>query len=468
MRLRRFVFYVHSLFFACVLSVSAESFSASPSLKITRPEAAESISLPVGFTFVLGTVTPSDSKVTCNGVECDVSEDGAFIGFAPIREATEWEKVRGKSCDAKFEFIAQHASNESRVVVPVVTPKSPSSSVVAQKLFDPPKQFRLKKDQWFALEQNRLGQLVYVLEGSVLNAKFGNGDNYRCEISPASGQPFEILVALNEVEVSKSPENASFQAYLFDPREDGRMEVTDLSKSSALPQVLDILSCWGFQAQAHSELSVNVKKAPRSLHAKGESTNSKLAILRNLNICLDPGHNPDRGAIGPRGFQERESTLLLAQETAKILEAEGANVELSRESKGLTLKKRHERFQELKPDLIVSIHNNSVGDGSDPRIKHGTQSFYLHPWSRPLAEAVQQSMLKHLGTTDMGCIRRNLYVTRFTECPSILIEPEFIIIPDQEKKFMNSEYRRKLAQAIVDGIKNFVLNAARGSTDKSL
>ncbi len=55
------------------------------SLRIIRPEPAESLALPIGYTFVVGTVQPADSKVTCNGEECDVDEDGAFLGFVPIR-----------------------------------------------------------------------------------------------------------------------------------------------------------------------------------------------------------------------------------------------------------------------------------------------------------------------------------------------------------------------------------------------
>jgi N-acetylmuramoyl-L-alanine amidase len=145
----------------------------------------------------------------------------------------------------------------------------------------------------------------------------------------------------------------------------------------------------------------------------------------------------------------------------KVLEEEGAEVFLTREENPLPLRKRHDRMRELRPDLVLSLHNNSVGDNKDPRVVHGAETYYLHPWSEPFAKHIHQAMVAEMNYPDKGCIKRNLYITRFADCPSILLEPEYLILPDQEKKFMNPAYQQRLAVAIKNGILSCLLSISQ-------
>ena len=102
-------------------------------LKVVRPESAEALTTSEGRTFVIGTVDPSESSVTCNGVKCDVSEDGAFIGFVPIRCIEELVPKGEKKCDALFHFVASTDGEEASVDVHAYTPKSPSAAELPSK-----------------------------------------------------------------------------------------------------------------------------------------------------------------------------------------------------------------------------------------------------------------------------------------------------------------------------------------------
>ncbi len=438
---RFFYFFLWLILFTMTISVKAVS------LKIVRPESAESLTMGFGLTYVIGTVSPADSQVSCNGMECEVDEDGAFIGFVPIRKVKDWVEVGGKLCDAQFEFIAQHGEEIEQLKVPVFTPRSPSAALVAQEVFDSPQAIRIIKDQWIGLEGEELGKLVYVPEGSVLFAQAKGNGSYRCSIH----DPIEISISELEAEISnrfyEKPPFKSEKAFLIESQEDTRVQVKNLLGQSSFSQS-NFLNPWGCEIRI---IKKEIEIAPHS---------SPLS-LKNLHICLDPGHHPDRGAIGPRGFEERESVLLLSREIERLLKIEGVQVSYTREENALTLKERHARLHKLKPDLVISIHHNSVGDGQDPRLIRGTQTFYLHPWSKSLAESMHHSILQHMRTKDRGCIRRNLYMTRFLECPVILIEPEYIVLPDQEKKFMDKNYRCKLAQAITEGIRKFVVSQSK-------
>jgi len=419
-------------------------------IHVVRPVEAEELSMPIGFTFVVGTVSPPDSVVTCNGTLCDVDEDGAFLGFVPIRLNQGWLERKGQLCDAEFTFVARHEDEMAREVIDVFTPRSPSAAKLAQAVFEPEKTARVLRDQWVGLEGDNLGDVALIPKDARVQVASGSASNYTCRLP----QGEEITISASELETDEGAGVAELTPKVFHIPD--QTEISPFWKASA-----ECPRAWGFWAFSEGEhLDVKVKCSLRQ--AEGPVDESR--PLNDFKICLDPGHHPDPGAIGPRGFEERHSTLLIAHETAELLRAEGAEVEFTREEDPLPLKERHARIHHMNPDIMVSIHNNSVGDGDDPRLRRGTQTFYLYPWSKPLAEEVHHAILEELGTQDRGCIQRNLYMTRYPGCPSILIEPEYLIIPDQEKKFMNPEYRHRLATAIVKGIRNFVLRTTSNAS----
>ena len=416
------------------------------SLNVSRPEPGEFLSTPYGFTFVIGQVSPPGSRVTCNGESCDVSEDGAFIGFVPIRRLnppiTENLQVR----DARFDFVARHGDAAVTNLVSVCTPRSPSVAVPAMAVFDPLRVVRARREQLVGLEAERLGDLVYVRSGDMLEVEALGVSNAVCRASRLSD--LTINLPAREVELVASDRNSRLGATVLSIQDQRSIRFED---SGTLPRWPDDRLIWG--------LYLDPFKCRFELRGDGQALDPERP-LKELRICLDPGHHPDRGAVGPRGFEERESNLLLARETAKLLREEGSVVSLTREEEALPLRERHARIRSLKPDLLLSLHNNSVGDGRDPRSRHGTETYYLHPWSKPLAESVHAAILDAMGTPDLGCHRRNLYITRFPDCPAILIEPEYLILPEQEKKFMDPEYRRQLAGAVVAGIRKFMESVA--------
>lgn len=433
-------------------------------LKIVRPEPGESLTLSTGRTFVAGTVWPANASVTCNGEACDVDEDGAFYGFVPIRSGKETVEIDGKACDAPFEFVARDGEEEEHVSIPTRSPQSPSSVSAQPESFEKPQAFRVTRDLWIGLEGERLGQLIYLPIRTGVWAHSRTGEHYRCRLGGSLRRVLpEVTIAQADLEaIDESDDEPVDGGYFLRPTSSGGMRVFDgvLSRpegerAESLAMVGEIPSeaMGGTVEAGRTSQGWMCVVTPAELFRSAADSDKPLEGIR---VCLDPGHHPDRGAVGPRGFEERESVLLLAREVARQLEKEGAKVSLTREEEGLPLKERHARIRALKPDLVLSLHNNSVGDGQDARKCHGTQTFYLHPWSKPFAEAVHQAMVREMETSDRGCIKRNLYIPRYLGCPVILVEPEYIILPGQEKRFMDSKYRERLAGALVEGIRNFI------------
>jgi N-acetylmuramoyl-L-alanine amidase len=206
-----------------------------------------------------------------------------------------------------------------------------------------------------------------------------------------------------------------------------------------------MLQPWGFSARYESNTLVIAQK-PALDRSSG---------VKNKTVCLDPGHNPDSGAIGPRGFTEREANLKIGLALEKMLLAAGARVVFTHRDEPLPLQQRRSAALLSNPDIFVSLHNNSIPDGTDPRTNYGTGTYYYHPQSKALADTVHASMLAELGWPDQRVNQKSLAVCRISEFPAILVEPAYIILPDQEKLLMSEEGQKKIAKAVFDGIKNF-------------
>lgn len=191
-------------------------------------------------------------------------------------------------------------------------------------------------------------------------------------------------------------------------------------------------------------------------------------------IAIDPGHGGyDPGAVGKGGLYEKDVALDIACELADELRKAGATVILTRETDVyVTLPNRANLANQNKADIFISIHANA----SVKSTVAGTSTYYYAPASIPalaaqgdqrkaLAQAVQNQMVKSLGTRNIGILQENFAVTRLTQMPSILVETAFISNPDEEKLLADEQFRSKTALAISQGVFDYFDNA-KTSQDK--
>jgi len=81
--------------------------------------------------------------------------------------------------------------------------------------------------------------------------------------------------------------------------------------------------------------------------------------------------------------------------------------------------------------------------------------------SLQLAHAIQGSLVNTMKpvqpmVVNLGVKRAFFYVLINTEMPSILAEVGFISNPDEEKLLMKDSYKQKIAEALFQGVKNFI------------
>lgn len=179
--------------------------------------------------------------------------------------------------------------------------------------------------------------------------------------------------------------------------------------------------------------------------------------LRHLRFVIDPGHSPDPGAVGPTGLMEKDVNLAIALQLAQILRDHKATVFMTRDSdSGVPLYDRPKVAYRYNPDIYISIHNNALPDGLNPFFNNGASTYYYHPHSFALARSVQQRLVPATSLPDIGLYSGNFAVVRPTGYLAILVECAFMMIPEQEMALRDMSFQKKIADAIVAGIVDYV------------
>jgi N-acetylmuramoyl-L-alanine amidase len=222
---------------------------------------------------------------------------------------------------------------------------------------------------------------------------------------------------------------------------------------------------------------------------------------RNLVVAIDAGHGgEDPGAIGPGGTYEKNVTLKIALALAEKINGEaGMEAFLTRDSDYFVpLRERFEKSRAAKADLFISIHadafnvatvrgssvyvlsqrgatNEAAGyladrenrsdlvggvslDDKDAMLAAVLLDLSQGATSEASASAAEQvfASLKRVGKTHRRQVERaNFMVLRSPDLPSMLVETGFISNPQEEKNLNSSDYRGRLADAILDGVREY-------------
>jgi N-acetylmuramoyl-L-alanine amidase len=247
----------------------------------------------------------------------------------------------------------------------------------------------------------------------------------------------------------------------------------------------------------------------------GSRTLTRVLGLKIARIVIDPGHGGhDTGTIGPTGLREKDVVLDVGLRLKKLLERKvGCDVVMTRsDDTFIPLEERTAIANEKAADLFVSIHANASRD----RNARGIETYYLNFTSNPDAlevaarenatsqESVHQlqDLIKKIAMKekieeseefarqlqkeicqrtarwsgnqrDRGVKKAPFVVLIGANMPSVLAEISFLTNPRDEKSLRRSDYRQKIAEALYQGILDYVSNlggvkvAQRAASDRS-
>ncbi|MDX6771129.1 MAG: N-acetylmuramoyl-L-alanine amidase [Elusimicrobiota bacterium] len=217
---------------------------------------------------------------------------------------------------------------------------------------------------------------------------------------------------------------------------------------------------WGWNAAydgAGSSLRLELRRPPKT---------DRSNPLAGARVMIDPGHNPSEtvGRRGPLGTREMDANYALALAVEERLRRDGAVPLRTRQTPldEVGLAERSRMAVERGADAFVSLHNNAVPDGTNPFSKpRGYSVFYYHPQSLALARNLLKGFQVRVPLADEGLQWGNLSVARLTAMPAVLIECAHFIFPEQEALLNDPKFRAKVADAVVDGLRETFREAGR-------
>ncbi len=175
-------------------------------------------------------------------------------------------------------------------------------------------------------------------------------------------------------------------------------------------------------------------------------------------VLVDAGHGgKDPGKVGVNDALEKDINLAIAKKLKEYLEKSNIQVIMTRDDDSAEdtklgdMKKRVELINEVKPTLVVSIHQNSYSDQSI----RGAQVFYFtHSKESKEAAAVMQEALRQMDSENTRAIKANntFYMLKKTEVPTIIVECGFLSNPTEAEKLTTDEYQQQLADTICSGV----------------
>lgn len=183
--------------------------------------------------------------------------------------------------------------------------------------------------------------------------------------------------------------------------------------------------------------------------------------LKGTTVFLDAGHGQnDSGALGPLGKygpMEKDINLSIALYTKEYLEGLGATVIMSRvDDTFYSLSDRVSMIRNLRPDISVSIHGNSLDYASNYSAVSGFLTYYSYMIAGDVPSMINNSIAKELSFAEKSTRSKSLSLTRLTTCPSVLLETAFLSNPNDYEYLINTENQKLFGQAIGKAIQNYL------------
>ena len=188
-----------------------------------------------------------------------------------------------------------------------------------------------------------------------------------------------------------------------------------------------------------------------------------------MKIFIDAGHNygGDDGAYSKFNgitYSERDINMQISSKLKRNLEARGFEVKMTREASDKeyssvsdSLKKRVNIANMLNGDFFISIHQNAASVSN----AYGVEAYYSTSTpicgsmnsnkiekSKSMAVQLTNSISSSLNRYNRGAKNGNLYVTKNTRMPSLLLECGFITNYDEVLKLTDEDFQFRIAEVI--------------------
>ncbi len=303
-----------------------------------------------------------------------------------------------------------------------------------------------------ALTANKISSVAVKSSGNYTDISFKMPVNTVFGVEAGSNILTLTLYNTSGMGISASiPSDAPFSSVKYKAVSGGAQYTFDLKSAN---------NYFGYYAEYKNGLLVfSLKNAP-----KISKSGSK--PLTGLKVVLDAGHGgSESGATGPMGkygLYEKQVNLAITLNARKYLQSLGATVVMTRTSdKTVSLNDRANLIRKEKPDIAVSIHNNSMDVTADYTKHTGLLVLYSKDSSKAAAGYIKNQLVTDLKRKDDGYRWQSLSVCTVTQSPAILIEGGFMSNPTEYEWLADYNNQVKIGNSVGKAIENWAYANAR-------
>jgi N-acetylmuramoyl-L-alanine amidase len=184
-------------------------------------------------------------------------------------------------------------------------------------------------------------------------------------------------------------------------------------------------------------------------------SNAVLKLKNQYTIVIDAGHGgDDSGGKGVYGTSEKEMTLLIAQKIKEINNNPNIKILLTRESdKTLSVKDRVNFANEIKSDLMISIHMDNDLAGKSNGVKYiiSTNSNPNYNESKALASELQNYVTSVFPKTNgIETREHEIWVLEKSQMPAVIFECGFISNANDLEKVKTNQV--EISEKVLNGV----------------
>lgn len=196
------------------------------------------------------------------------------------------------------------------------------------------------------------------------------------------------------------------------------------------------------------------------------------SAVESKTILIDAGHGGFDAGASDNGISEKDINLNVAKNLKYLIEENGGKAAMTREddvstadenrtdgssAKKSDLRRRREMITESGADMFVSVHMNKF-----PQSEYrGAQVFYASSpeESKRLGECIQSALARVLNDGNKRVSKKaesSIFILKNAKIPSVIVECGFLSNPQEAEKLKDENYQKQLAQAIFEGICDFL------------
>jgi N-acetylmuramoyl-L-alanine amidase len=210
-------------------------------------------------------------------------------------------------------------------------------------------------------------------------------------------------------------------------------------------------------------MGVSVEPAGNKLSISISQPRSAGGTLADKTIVIDPGHGGTDGGARSGSLHEKNFTLQISKLVVQMLKEQGAAVVMTRSTDATVgLTSRPQVANDSNAHFFVSIHINS---NTVANSQSGSFVYYHGPDKdgRLLADLISEEIGKvsplksHGSRSDFTVAKtKGFAVLRGSKMPGVLVEVAYINNSTDRKHLQDSAFQKKIAEAIVRGIKAYI------------